>query len=87
MGCVLLPVKFHIRMTTLTSQARTVNALLEANHAITLRSFLDERRQDNKSYRMIARELLDATDGVVDVTGETIRNWATDLKLLTEASA
>jgi len=74
-------------MTTLTSQAKTVNALLEANHSTTLRSFLDERRRENKSYRMIARELLDATDGVVDVTGETIRNWAADLKLLAEASA
>lgn len=35
-------------------------------------------RRPAKSWRRIALDLRDATDGKVDVTPETVRKWATE---------
>lgn len=41
--------------------------------------FITERRDAGASWRRIALDLRDATDGRVDVTPETIRKWASAL--------
>ena len=43
--------------------------------------FIAARREQDKpaSWRSIALDLRDATDGRVDVTPETVRKWATEL--------
>lgn len=38
--------------------------------------FIAERRANDVSYRRIARDLADATDGEIDVSDVTIRAWA-----------
>ena len=43
-----------------------------------LRTFIAERRAAKRSWRLIARDLYEATDGQVDVTYETLRSWAGD---------
>lgn len=40
-------------------------------------AFIATRRDGEQSWRRIALDLRDATRGEVDVTPETIRNWAT----------
>ena len=65
---------------TLTSHARTVDALLEAKYETTLARFLTRRRDLGHSFNRIARDLHDLTHGTVSVTGETIRNWISDLE-------
>jgi len=42
-------------------------------------TFIAERRarSPRTPWRVIARELYDATDGQIDVTPETLRKWAT----------
>lgn len=67
----------------LTPHAKTVDALLQANHGQTLEGFIAIRRGDGASYRRIAEALHVVTQGVVDVTGETIRNWALSLEEIT----
>lgn len=37
--------------------------------------FIVSRRANGDSYRRIARALLDATDGEIDVTEATVRAW------------
>lgn len=64
----------------LPPHAKTIDALLRASHETTLVEILD-RRKDGKSYRRIATELRELTEGAVDVTGETIRNWINQLEL------
>ena len=38
-------------------------------------AFIDVRREAGRSWRHIARDLYDATNGQVDVSLETLRNW------------
>lgn len=38
--------------------------------------WIEEQRAAGKSWRLIARDLYEASDGALDVTGEAIRNWA-----------
>lgn len=40
-----------------------------------VRQWVQTRRNDGIALRYIARELADATNGQVDVTHETLRNW------------
>lgn len=49
-----------------------------ANHLLgrDVRDFISERRAEGRAWRYIARDLYDATDGQVDVTYETLRQWA-----------
>lgn len=41
----------------------------------TLTEFVQERRATRRSWRLIARDLHQETDGQVDVTAETLRSW------------
>ena len=43
-----------------------------------LEAFVRERRTAGTSWRHIARAIYEATDGQVDVTHETLRNWYPD---------
>lgn len=40
-----------------------------------VRDFIAERRAANRAWRFIARDLYEATNGQVDVTYETLRQW------------
>lgn len=37
--------------------------------------FLGKSRAQNRSWRLIARDLYEATGGQIDVTPQTLRNW------------
>lgn len=50
-----------------------------------LEEFVTERRAAGRSWRLVARDLYDATGGRVDVTYETLRVWVPD-RSHTEAS-
>lgn len=41
----------------------------------TLDEFVTSRRATGRSWRLIARDLREATDGQLDVTYETLRSW------------
>lgn len=43
-----------------------------------LEHFVAERRSQRRSWRLIARDLYEATDRRVDVTYETLRSWFPD---------
>jgi hypothetical protein len=38
-------------------------------------TFVNTRRAKGASWRIVARELYEATSGQVDVTPQTLRNW------------
>ena len=40
-----------------------------------LDEFVRSRRAQRRSWRLIARDLYEATDGKIDVTAETVRSW------------
>ena len=40
-----------------------------------VRQFIADKREAGRPWRYIARDLYDATDGQVDVTYETLRQW------------
>jgi hypothetical protein len=41
-----------------------------------LAEYITERREAGRSWRLIARDLHQETDGQVDVTAETLRGWS-----------
>lgn len=41
----------------------------------TLADFVQTRRGNGRSWRLIARDLHEQTDGQIDVTAETLRAW------------
>jgi hypothetical protein len=43
-----------------------------------LAEFVAERRADNRAWRLISRDLADATDGAIEITGESLRSWFCD---------
>lgn len=43
-----------------------------------VREFIDHRRQQGRAWRFIARDLYERTNGQVDVTYETLRQWHTE---------
>lgn len=43
-----------------------------------LDAWVTERRDTGRSWRLIARELYVATEGVIDVTSQTLMNWFAD---------
>ena len=63
-----------------TAHAKTVDAYLRT-HQSSLHEFITDKRAEGLSYARVAVALANFTEGVVDVTGETIRNWAADLGL------
>lgn len=40
--------------------------------------FIRARRAEGRSWRMVERDLREATDGQIDVTYETLRTWFPD---------
>lgn len=44
-----------------------------------VRAFISEKRSAGRAWRFIARDLYDATDGQIDVTYETLRQWFGDV--------
>lgn len=59
-----------------TPSARLADVLL--GDAGPLEAFVRTRRQAGRSWRLITRDLYDATDGQVDVVHETLRTWYPD---------
>lgn len=70
----------------ITPHARTVDALLQTK-GNTLANFIATHRDNGQSYAKIALALYEYTDHVVQVTGETIRNWAEQYEKAEAASA
>lgn len=70
----------------ITPHARTVDAYLKTLDT-TLAGFITEKRQQGLSFARVATALAEFTKGVVDVTGQTVNNWAADLGLALEEVA
>lgn len=64
-------------MTPRTPSHRLADHLLGGDGP--LESFVRTRRSDGRAWRLIARDLYDATDQQVDVTYETLRAWFPDV--------
>lgn len=69
-------------MADLTPTQRLAELLLDES----LEEFVRSRR-DHTSWRRIAKELHDATDGEIDVTQEILRRWYPDPPKTVEATA
>lgn len=41
-------------------------------------AFIRKRREDGLAWRLVVRELWEATDGQIDITHETARAWSPD---------
>lgn len=68
-------------VTTAASSRRTVAHLLADELLGTdgpLERFVQERRTEGRSWRLIARDLYEATETKVDITYETLRSWFPD---------
>lgn len=59
-----------------TPNHRLADLLLAAEGP--LEAFVRTRRQNGKAWRLIARDLYEATDRQVDLTYETLRSWFPD---------
>ena len=59
----------------LSPYQRVADALLHALHGTTLAIFVLDLHESGASTRAIASQLRDATDGAVDVSNQTIKNW------------
>ena len=59
------------RIVNATPTQRLADLLLPT----TLGDFIATRRAAGRSWRLIARDLHEQTDGQVDVTAETLRSW------------
>jgi hypothetical protein len=57
-----------------TPTRRLADLLLEGG----LEHFVRSRRAEDRSWRLIARDIWEASDGQVDVTHETLRSWFPD---------
>ena len=64
-----------------TTHTKYADALLEAKYDTTLADFLNDHRGQGDSFDRIARDLHDFTNGLISVTGNTIRNWINDLQV------
>jgi hypothetical protein len=65
---------------SLTSFARTVDALLRSNHNTTLEAFIAVNRDHGYSNDEIAKRLARLTKGTVEVSRTTIANRAIDVE-------
>lgn len=65
-----------MQTTSQTPTHRLADLLL--GDAGPLERFVRERRATKRSWRLIARDLLEATGHGVDLTGETLRSWFAD---------
>lgn len=51
-----------------------------------LSEFVRDRRADGLAWRLISRDLYEATDHEIDVTYETLRTWFPDVEIAEAAS-
>lgn len=58
-------------MTKATMTQKLATVLLGSD----LETFVVSRKDAGLSWRLIARDLREATDSQVDVTGQTLQNW------------
>lgn len=49
--------------------------------------FIADRRAAGRSWRLLSRDLREATDGQVDITGETLRVWSAEHRTDAEPAA
>lgn len=67
------------RLVSTSQPIRRTTAQLRADRILAegLDAFVLSRREQAlpRSWRLISRDLLEATDGMVDVTGEALRLW------------
>lgn len=61
---------------TRTPQHRLADLILGGEGSLV--EFVGSRRAEKRSWRLLARDLYEATDGQVDVTWETLRTWCPD---------
>lgn len=61
----------------LTPTQRLATVLL----GVDVEDFVISRRRDKRPWRLIARDLHEATDGQVDVTDQTLQNWYGDVQV------
>lgn len=76
-GTIVLPMKSEKRdlsTVTETPTQRLANILL----GMDVRTFIREKRDNGRAWRFIARDLYEATNGQIDVTYETLRQWYSD---------
>lgn len=64
-----------MRTTTPTPTQRLADVLLAEEGPLS--SFVAKRRaqKPKRSWRLIARDLFEITEGQIDLTGETLRGW------------
>lgn len=61
-------------MATQTATRRLAEVVLGES----LEEYVRSRRSAGRAWRLIARDLWEATDGEIDVTYETLRTWFPD---------
>ena len=65
---------YRLETMTQTPTFRLADRLVDEG----VEAFVNTRRAQGKSWRIIARDLWTATDGEIDVTYETLRSWFAD---------
>lgn len=61
-------------MESITPTHRLASMILQRD----LGEYVAEKRADGRAWRLISRDLWQDTDGLVDVTYETLRTWFPD---------
>lgn len=61
-------------MDTLTPSQKLAGMLLGR----PVKDYIRERRDLGRSWRLVARDLYDATNGQIDITYQAAKNWAAD---------
>jgi hypothetical protein len=59
-------------MATLTPNQKLAGMLLGK----PVKDYIAERRAAGRSWRLVSRDLYEATNGQIDITGEAARLWA-----------
>ncbi len=54
---------------------KVADALFTDRVGMPLSDWIADRRQEGKSWRLIVRDLYEATDGIIDVAPQTLINW------------
>lgn len=74
-------------MARLTPAQRMADALL-AGHGTTLEQFIRDRRTQTPpvAWERLARDLHELSGGAIDVTSNTVRNWAATYDLHSTAA-
>jgi hypothetical protein len=56
---------------------RVAEAIFADRQGVPLAEWIASRRAEGRSWRHVARELAELTDGLVDVAPQTLINWTT----------